>query len=190
MKIIKLDKNQIIQIYNERMVYDFPKDELRPLKLIVKPYEKGIYTGFGLIDDNSDEKDILGYAFFIKMENNYLFDYFAISSDKRNTGLGSIFLDLLKQEFKNAGSVIGEVEDPECAENEENKTNMSRRLKFYLSNGYIDTSVRVKLFGVDYIILEMDLGKSHDKNTIKDLYLSHYRNMLPKLLFKKMVCVK
>lgn len=188
MKIEILDKNQIINIYNSRMVNDFPRDELRPLKLILGPYKKGIYVCYGLFDNETDE--LLGYAFFVKNENDYLFDYLAIADGKRGSGIGTKFLELLREEFQCSDSVIGEVEDPVCAQNESDRENRKRRLYFYLSNGYIDTGVRVKLFGVDYIILEMDLGKKHDKDTITELYTSHYKKMLTKLLFKRMVCIK
>lgn len=190
MKIIELSKNQIIKIYNERMVVDFSSDELRPLKMIIEPYEKGIYTGYGLIDDTNDADDILGYAFFVKNGRHYLFDYFAITDNKRGTGLGSTFLGLLRKEFNDSDSVIGEVEDPDCTDVPKEKEHMARRLRFYLANGYIDTGVRVKLFCVDYIVLEMNLEKDHDKDAITELYLSHYRNMLPEHLFKRMVCIK
>ena len=188
MRIELLDKKQIIDIYNTRMVNDFPRDELRPLKMITKPYERGIYTCYGLKDDEGD--DLLGYAFFVKSGNHFLFDYLAISDDKRDTGLGTIFLGLLREELSSCDSVIGEVEDPDCDDDVVSKENKNRRLSFYLRNGYIDTGVRVKLFGVDYIVLEMDLGKNNDKDTITNLYLSHYRKMLPYLLFKRMVYIK
>lgn len=188
MKLVKLEKKTIVEIYNERMVFDFPKDELRPLNMILGPYEKGTYVCYGINDENSDE--ILGYAFFVKMDQHYLFDYLAVSDAKRGTGIGTSFLALLKEEFRDSDSVIGEVEDPECAENAEDKERKLRRLRFYLNNGYIDTNVRVKLFGVDYIVLEMNLNNSFDEDRITELYLSHYRKMLPKRLFETMVCIK
>lgn len=87
-------------------------------------------------------------------------------------------------------SVIGEVEDPECSDNENDKILQTRRLNFYLRNGYIDTGVRVKLFGVDYIVLEMELNKNHSADEISALYKEHYRNMLPEKLYRTMVYIK
>lgn len=189
MNIITLSKEQITYIYNSRMVKDFPPTELRPLAKIIEPFEMGKYTGYGLVDD-SDCDEILAYAFFVKMGNHYLFDYLGVSENKRSTGLGSIFLNLLKEEFKGSDSVIGEVEDPSCAESAKDGLLQERRLNFYIRNGYLDTGVRVKLFGVDYIVLEMDLGISHDIETITELYKGHYKSMLPEKLYSKYVLVK
>ena len=189
MKIIELSRNQIIDIYSSKMVNDFPADELRPLKMITGPYDKGIYKCYAIVD-KSDEGDILGYAYFVKNDNHYLFDYLAISDEKRGSGIGSAFLSLLREQFANSESVIGEVEDPDYAENDADKDIQTRRLNFYLRNGYINTNVKVKLFGVDYIVLEMDLNKTHSEKEIIDLYNNHYRTMLPKKLFDSMVHIK
>lgn len=190
MKIYELNRDEIIDIYNTRMVKDFPTDELRPLNLILGPYDKGTYLCYALIDELETPKATLGYAFFIKMGTDYLFDYLAISDVKRNSGIGTSFLKLLKEKFTDSTSVIGEVEDPSYAENDSNKDLQTRRLNFYLRNGYLDTGVRVKLFGVDYIVLEMDLGAAHSESEIKELYLNQYKNMLPKKLFDSMVIIK
>ena len=190
MQISLLSREQITEIYNTKMKYDFPPMELKPLQRILDAYDKNLYECYALLKDSDSSDEILGYAFFVKMVNHYLFDYFAVTKDKRNGGLGSIFLGLLKQKFADSDSVIGEVEDPDYAENEEDRDLQTRRLNFYLRNGYINTGIKVVMFDVDYIVLEMDLGKNHDQNAIAELYEAHYKAMLPEEIYKEKVKIK
>ena len=190
MNIQILDRNQIIEVYYSKMIHDFPQDELRPLDRILGPYDEGTYICYGLFDEACDCGDILGYACFVKRQNNYLFDYLAVSEASRNSGLGTEFLRLIKNMLIDSDSVVGEVEDPEYAVNSEEKRIQERRLGFYLRNGYINTGVKVKLFGVDYIVLELDLGKNHDRQTVEKLYQEHYRSMLPESLYLSKVIIK
>ncbi len=187
MRLIMLNKEQLAEIYRTKMVNDFPPMELKPLDRMFEAYDKGNYACYAMIND---AEEVLGYALFVKMDNHYLFDYFAVNMDRRNEGLGSSFLELIHAEFKDSDSVIGEVEDPEYAENETDKSLQTRRLNFYLRNGYINTGIKVRMFDVDYIVLEMDLGKNDSKEKIADLYLAHYKAMLPDELFRQKVMVK
>lgn len=198
MKIALLDKEQIAFIYNNFMIHDFPPTELKPLARMIDAYDKGVYECYALLEDSVDisdkdarkTRDILAYAFFFCTDNHYLLDYFAVTKNKRNGGLGSIFLGLLRQKFFDSDSVIGEVEDPDYAENEEDRDLQTRRLNFYLRNGYINTGIKVVMFDVDYIVLEMDLGKNHDSDTIARLYEAHYKAMLPEEIYKEKVTIK
>lgn len=52
MKEIKeLTKKQVENIYYARMKKDFPPDELRPLQMIYKVMDEGLYVCYGLIDE-------------------------------------------------------------------------------------------------------------------------------------------
>lgn len=186
MQIIKLTKQKMKEVYETHMRRDFPDSERKPLSMILKGMDDGSYECLGLEKNG----EILGYAIFVHIEKRYLFDYLAVIDGGRNKGVGTMFLSLLREYYKDADSVIGEVEDPDCARSEGDKNLQNRRLHFYLRNGYLDTQVRVKLFGVDYIVLEMDLGQAHSKEQVKDLYRMHYKMMLPKLLYYTMVKVK
>jgi len=190
MQISLLGREEITEIYNTKMIYDFPPMELKPLPRILDAYDKNLYECYALLKDSDSSDEILGYAFFVKMDNHYLFDYFAVTKDKRNGGLGSTFLGLLRQKFADSDSLIGEVEDPDYAENEEDRELQTRRLNFYLRNGYINTGIKVVMFDVDYIVLEMDLGKNHDNDTIARLYEAHYKAMLPEEMYNQKVKIK
>ena len=60
MELIQLNKDQVAFLYRERMVHDFKKDELKPLKMILKAIDEGIYESLGL----SDGAGLLGYFFW------------------------------------------------------------------------------------------------------------------------------
>lgn len=191
MKLIELNRQQIIEIYNSRMVNDFPPDELRPMKMMLDQYDHGIFSCYALIDEDIDGHVILAYSCFIKLNNHYLFDYFAVADHIRNSGIGTPALKLINEKFisENIDCVIGEIEDPEYATTEDDKLLQSRRYNFYLRNGYRDTGVKVKLFDVDYIILELILPTKHSEIEIKDIYQAHYKAMLPMDLYERMVII-
>ena len=188
MIIKNLTQDQVKTIYNNHMVNDFPASELKPLSMILKGMEKKIFECLGQVDEESGE--ILAYAVFVKNGNDYLFDYLAVISDSRNSGIGSSFLKQIAEHYKQADSVIGEVEDPVFAKDDEEKNLQERRIGFYKRNGYIDTNVRVKLFGVDFKVFEMNLGRKHSEEEIKQLYKSHYKKILPIFLYWRSVKIK
>ena len=185
MEIIRLSRQQIDDIYNERLKEDFPMKERRPLRMIHKALDKSEYECFGL----GDQGEICGYAFFVKHNQDYLFDYLAIDKTRRDGGLGTIFLKLLKEELSDARSVVGEVEDPDTADTEDERAYRMKRLSFYLKNACRDTGVKADAFGVRYRIIEIILSEAdeHDEDMIREIYANHYRTMLPALVYKSMI---
>lgn len=190
MEIKSLTIEQVKQVYEESMKVDFPDNERKPLAMILKALENGTYECLGAFMEEGEVDKIVGYAFFVKTENDYLFDYLAVMKDYRNKGIGAEFLKGIAKHCENYESVIGEVEDPACAKTEDEKKLQQRRRDFYFRNGYVDTKVRVKLFGVDYLVIEMNKNVTHTEQEIKELYKKHYEAMLPKLLYKTMVKIK
>ena len=174
----KLSKEQISAVYKDRMVIDFPPSELKPLSIILDAVDKGIYEGLGLYDGDR----IVGYSYLVKQSADYLIDYLAIYPERRNGGVGSTLVKLLSEYMGDAGSIIVEVEDPEYAKNEEDRKIRIRRLNFYLRNGCCDTGVRVRCFGVEFVILSVGKLKS-DKDSCWELYTSFYKEVLPKDLY-------
>lgn len=55
-------------------------------------------------------------------------------------------------------------------------------LRNYLRNGCCDTGVRVRCFGVEFVILSVGKLKS-DKDSCLELYTSFYKEVLPKDLY-------
>ena len=181
----KLDLKTIENIYKTHLVFDFPKDEVKPLATIKNGFNKGVYNAYGLYEKG----ELLAYAFFIIDKNCRLLDYFAVVNGKRGGGVGSRFIKLLKAELKGECElIIIESENPDTAQNESQKTTRRRRVDFYLKNGLFDTQTRAKVFGVDYKILSLPL--SHTAKFTPQIYLSIYKNLLTKELFEENIKVE
>ncbi len=181
MELRLLVTNQVGKLYKEHMVFDFPKDELKPLAMILKAIDEDRYEPLGLFDGEG----LIGYVFVVKLGNDYLVDYLATFPEYRNKGKGANLLGLLDEYLKDANSIIGEVEDPLYTLDEEVAALQERRINFYKRNGCKDTGVRVECFGVKYIVLETGKGKGHSTEEVWQLYESFYRSLLPEDKFIK-----
>ena len=174
------DFAQVEQLYKSRLKKDFARNELRPLASLRRSWEKDAYDCYGLFAG----EELLGYAFFVRQGKNYLFDYLGIAEDYRDQGLGSIFLRQLAAGLTEADCVIGEVEDPEKAKDEQTRAVRQRRLQFYLRSGYLKTELRSVVFGVDYRILEIPTGTTHTADELRTIYTGLYRSILPAPFFR------
>lgn len=174
------DFAQIEAIYQTRMKRDFARNELRPLASLRRSWQRDAYECYGLFEG----EDLLGYAFFVRLGGNYLFDYLAIADGHRDEGLGSRFLRELAACLAGADCVVGEVEDPDRASDDETRALRERRLRFYLRSGYRKTELTSRVFGADYRILEVPTGKTHTTEQLRAVYTELYRNILPGLFFR------
>lgn len=179
MELIQLTKDRVASVYEERMVHDFKKDELKPLKMILKAIDEGIYESLGL----SDGAGLLGYIFLVRQGKRYLVDYLAVYPEERDKGRGTTILKLLRDHVTDAEMMIIEVENPLYAESSSEKEIQERRISFYLRNGCVDTGVRVRCFGVPFIIIRLGEKGSLDRDTVWEGYQSFYRAVLPKKMF-------
>ena len=178
MDLKTLTKDQLSNLYNDRMRKDFPPSELKPLFVMLDAVDKGIYEALGLYDG----EEMVGYSCLVKEGTDSLVDYLAIYPEKRNNGIGSILVKLLSEHMDGAGSIIIEVEDPDYARDDEDRKLRIRRMDFYLRNGCFDTGVRAKCFGVEFILLRMGKEK-FEKQKCWDTYSSIYRSILPKDMY-------
>ena len=181
MQIEKLSKKQVKKLYRKSLRKDFPRSERKPLHVILRSIRRGIYECYGLMQG----KEAVSYAFFVRQENSYLLDYFATLAAYRNQGLGAQFLSLLHTRFAQADCVLGEVEDPAFAATQADKELQTRRLQFYLRNGFVDTGLREKAFGVPYILIAMSLGKTHDAVWLDESYHKLYRCVLSEKWYRR-----
>ena len=184
MNIDLLTLPEIREIYYKRVKCDFPANEVKPFAMIEKAFRGGRYLCYGARSGD----DILAYAFFVRTEDVYMLDYYAVKKELRGSGIGSGFLRELNCHcFREAACVLLEVDDPAFAESEEKKKVCERRLAFYFRNGLLDTGARARTFGVNFLILEFPLGKPHSQAEAGALYSRIYRSNLPKLVFEHMV---
>lgn len=178
MRLMTLTKDQLSDLYSDRMRKDFPPLELKPLFVMLDAVDKGIYETLGLYDG----EEIVGYSCLVKQGNDYLVDYLAVYPEKRNSGIGSILVKLLSEHIDSAGCFIIEVEDPDYARDDKDRELRVRRKDFYLRNGCFDTGVRAKCFGVEFILLGMGKEKLK-KQECWGTYSSIYRSILPKDMY-------
>lgn len=175
MKLKQLDIVLVTKIYKEHMVIDFPKEELKPLDMILKLIEENRYEAMGLYDGDL----LTGYVFIVRIDNSYLLDYIAIFPEYRNDGKGSNLLSLLAEHLDDADSIIVEVENPKYTDDGALADLQTRRIGFYKRNGCRDTGLRVSCFGAKFIILEMGANSIESVDKTWELYEAFYRSFLP-----------
>lgn len=118
----------------KRMKSDFKPGEYAPYGVLYKQLEEGAQSGMILCRDGED----LGYAICAdSSDNNYvLLSYLAIYKDFRGLGLGLELLEKVKERYKNKEGIIVEVEKPENAKTQQEKTTCEKRISFYAKAGY------------------------------------------------------
>ncbi|MCR5210700.1 MAG: GNAT family N-acetyltransferase [Lachnospiraceae bacterium] len=180
MELKILNEKEIITVFYDRLQKDFAADEVKPLNVILKSVEDGVYECFGLFHEDR----MLGYTFIVKQGERYLVDYLAVFSEYRNNGLGSKTLGLIRDHLSDAELVILEAEDPEYETDEELHDIQTRRIGFYKRNGLTDTGVRTRCFGVPFVILEVCRKTDMSDEEIWEEYRDFYRAMLPPKMFE------
>ncbi|NLT09966.1 MAG: GNAT family N-acetyltransferase [Ruminococcus sp.] len=83
-----------------------------------------------------EDENIVGFFTVRIFENIRYLAYFAVSHDKRSSGIGNKALQLLKQRYPGA-QIVTEFEAPD--ENCSNNSLRLRRRDFYLRNGFCET---------------------------------------------------
>ncbi len=152
---------EITQIYESRMRYDFPVQELKPLENIIEMMERGVYESLSVYDGNEQ----VGYALvLLAKESPYgLLDYLGIFPDARNRGYGGRVLSALAEHYRDRTLMI-ESEHPEDAPDERMA---ERRLCFYRRNGAVDTGVESMVYGAHYINFILLCGNGTVEEDIK-----------------------
>ncbi len=181
--IKKLNKEQIRYVYENFMTRNFPDAERKPLNMIFRSYDKGIYECYGYFDTEKSTDIPLAYAFVMKIRdggNLYLLDYYAVAMpEMRDKGIGSSFLNELFGTLDDPELLICEAEYPENA----GDTVKQRRVDFYLRNGFSDPGVRSRLFGVEYKVLIACEKNPRTPDEVRRAYSVIYRSFLPFPLF-------
>ena len=185
--IVTLTLEQAEALYDTRMKRDFPPDELKPFSMIRDAVGRDEYVCYGAMN----EGEIVAYAFFARYVINGralgLLDYFAVVERLRDQGIGGAFLNRLAAHMRDMDAVIIEVEEPSLARDPEERNTRQRRLDFYLRCGMREGGVQATLYGVDYRLLTMPVGRSLDPDDVRWAYDAIYRAMLPETLYKTIV---
>ena len=176
LKIIEIQKDEYKELYSH-MKRDFPANELPPFFAVKRNFDKTIYDGFYLTENDLD----IGYAVITAPENlQYaLINYFAILPEYRSKGYGSEFLRIILNHYSDRTLVL-EADNPSVTKNAERRTEAERRVKFYERAGfYVIPTKKAKIFGVDMLIM----ANSQDENLnareiMRALYLPAFDSKL------------
>ena len=166
MELKLLNKEELRELFQNEMVYDFPKDELKPLSAMYRLMDLDMYDPLLVLQDG----EAVGYAlaWLPRDRNGALLDYFGVLRGKRNAGLGTRILHLLAERY---GCIFGEVEAPVSDDPAENDLRR-RRIGFYLRNGLRQLDYDCALFGVHYHCLY--LGPETDDRKIEAMHRAVY----------------
>lgn len=166
MELKLLSKEELVKLYNDEMVFDFPKSELKPVRAMLRLMDEGKYEPLLVIEDGK----AVGYAmvWLPASRQGALLEYFGVLRGKRNGGLGTKILHILAERY---GQIFGEAEAPTSADPEENELRQ-RRIAFYLRNGLRVLDYECALFGVHFNCLY--LGPEQDDRKIEKLHRSVY----------------
>jgi len=177
------DAAEVGYIYRTLLQRDFPREECKPLAVILDALQRGEYVCFGLYAEK-----LLAYAFFARVSreggSDYLLDYFAVDRERRGEGVGSAFLRRLTGKFGPGDCVLLEAEDPEAAEDPEERARRERRLQFYRANGCAEADVRATVFGVPYAVLQLPAGALRPTAEVREIYTALYRRILSEHFFR------
>lgn len=167
MKLKLLNKSELRSLYNEEMVFDFPRAELKPLRAMLRLMDMGQYDPLLVTDDDGTP---LGYAmiWLPRARSGALLEYLGVLRDKRNGGLGAQVLTLLCARY---GQLFGEAEAPTSPDPAENDLRR-RRIGFYERNGFRVLDYECALFGVHFNCLY--LGPETDDRKVEKLHRSVY----------------
>lgn len=182
MNIRELTFDEIKQIYNERILSDFPRAEIKPFSVIKRLYKKNLYFCFGLFEEGV----LRAYAFLVKSKSGsaVMIDYFAVISGNRGAGYGSQFMPLLKQQLSGFSSIIIEVESRRSAKDATELEIRERRISFYVRNGYLRSRVMSRLFGVDYEIMTLPIDETLGDESVYAELNALYDTLFPPRLRK------
>lgn len=181
-----LEAEEIRSLYRERLTRDFPPNELKPLDMIERALRRDRYVCYGAIDGPA----ILAYAFFVKLVDVALVDYYAVREDLRDAGIGSRFIRaLVDGPLRDMDCVLLEVEAPERAPDGRERQTRQRRLDFYLRNGLYETGVSAVVWQVPYRILALPVGARRTPEQVRRVYGDIYRSILAPTVYDEKVAI-
>jgi|GEM_PF-2519235 len=176
MMIRKIEINELEDLYNNKILKDFKEDEIPPLFSLVNHFNDGSMEGYFYVEDNIN----LGYAISILGDKSNIIALFAIDKAHRSKGLGTKFIEDLKNYYNKI--LIVEVEKPSLAYDKDDLSLRERRIDFYKRNGFILYD------NIDYSIFEIDMflmvSDDLSNKEVESLVIKTYQNVLKPHLMK------
>lgn len=181
MQIRLLDCAAAQQIYETRMVQDFPAAELKPFTAVREMMQAGIYEPLALYDEDGS---LQAYAWQVLLpgRRSALLDYFAVRKDLRGGGIGTQALHALSRHYADRlDDLILECEHPEEAPD---RGVAQRRIAFYLRAGACATRIESRVFGVRYQILTLPCSGHAEDAVVGQELKELYRMMVPEPYYR------
>lgn len=177
------DKRRRREIYGW-MEQQFPSSELKPLSAIELLCALKRYDVWGFCENDRLE----AYAHLARIADGrmHLMDYFGVLPEFQHTGKGSAVLHRLR-DMLDGDAILVEAENPDAIADPEERKIAENRIRFYERNGYRSTSIRVWLFGVDYVILAQILNQDPGDDAIREALDGFYRSTIPPVMYDRNV---
>lgn len=174
-----LNESEFSVLYKKYVKADFPVGERRPLFMMKKRIKAGSYICYALLSG----EEISAYAIIIshKESNCLMLELFAVNKSIRGKGVGSDFLQSLKEQLK-ADGILLECENPDFAKTEEERVLRQKRIAFYKKNGGVLTDFAVKAFGVEYLVMFLPLKSVLPPEDIDREFRRFYSTSVPAFL--------
>ena len=151
-----------------RSLYEaaFPEDEKKDFNYMLGLRDEGKLEMLAIDDDGEFAGLIIN---LLSDSNTVLLDYFAVSPDKRSSGIGGRALKLLLDRITGKKLIFAiEMHD----DNALNAEDRRRRKSFYLKNGIKETGVFVNVYNTDFELLTNDGKLSYED------YISALKNSM------------
>lgn len=178
----QLSPEQVTEIYQVHMQQDFPPAEVKPLAVLHRLMEQGLYEPYGWFDETGN---LTAYTFFVKAPQGrvLLLDYFAVCAPYRSCGYGSQCLARMKTMWSGVAGILAEVEDPEKSNSETERHVRTRRVAFYQRNGMRSTAVYSVLFDVPYVLHYLPLQEDCPDTQLLQELDAIYHTLFPQPVY-------
>lgn len=168
--------NQIKRIYEA----SFKKEERIPfimMQILSKLRSTHFYAYY-------EENEMIGFSYFGVKKNITFITFLAVDESKRSLGYGKLILNHIQLLYPNNKIIL----TIEPSEESYNYTQRSKRKRFYLENGFLETDHFMKLGGKE---LEILIKNGEFKKEELFLFFLRYSNFtMYKKIYKKMKDVK
>ncbi|MFA9466714.1 MAG: GNAT family N-acetyltransferase [Velocimicrobium sp.] len=189
MEMNQLNIEQRKNIYEEHLVKDFHKDEVKSHERIETLISHDKYMCFGFFEQNQQ----MGYAYFAKESKgeSYLLDYLVVFKEYRSQGVGSLCLDLIKKKLKEEGKLLlAEVENPSFASTMEEEAMRKKRVHFYQKNGFKISKILSRIYNDNYQIIYFTWKDRLTDQVAMEKLWKLYQTIFEDKFIKNNVCVE
>lgn len=167
---------------------DFKKGEYPPFDILSQQLDQGIQEGIVFTEEGQD----LAYAIvYAENTNGYvLVSLFAVLPEKRGEGIGSKFLEILKERYDGKQGIIVEVECLDSSLSKKEYDLQRRRIEFYEKAGfYLITGINYSIWDIPMHLMALPILASQDtiNGEIDRIMTDIYEKLLSLRFSHKMV---